>query len=103
MTHSYPPRRSSDLLSVRETGLMSALVFAGASQMLAMELWTSPVPVLTLAIAALVINLRYLMMTAVLKPWLEPIGPGRAYGSLFFTADENWAVDRKSTRLNSSH
>jgi|HigsolmetaAR204D_1030405.scaffolds.fasta_scaffold07708_5 4-azaleucine resistance transporter AzlC len=79
-------------LSVLETGLMSALVFAGASQMLAMELWTSPVPVLTVAIAALVINLRYFMMNAALMPWLQPVGPLRAYGSLFFTADENWAV-----------
>lgn len=79
-------------LSPAETGLMSALVFAGASQMLAVELWSQPVPVMTLAVAAFVINLRYLMMTPALAPWLSHVGPLRAYGSLFFTADENWAL-----------
>lgn len=79
-------------LSAAEIGLMSALVFAGASQMLAVELWSQPVPVLTLSVAAFVINLRYLMMTPALAPWLAHIGPVRAYGSLFFTTDEAWAL-----------
>jgi 4-azaleucine resistance transporter AzlC len=79
-------------LSLLETGLMSALVFAGASQMIALELWASPVPVAALTLAALVVNLRYLVMTAALVPALGGVGPARAYGSLFFTADENWAV-----------
>ncbi len=79
-------------LSAAEVGLMSALVFAGAAQMLALELWQVPVPVLGLTLAALVMNLRYLIMTPALKPWLEQVGPVQAYGSLFFTADENWAI-----------
>lgn len=79
-------------LSPAETVLMSMLVFAGAAQMLALELWTQPVPVLALTLAVAVVNLRYMMMTAVLRPWLAPLGPARAYGSLFFTADENWAI-----------
>lgn len=79
-------------LSAAEVGLMSALVFAGAAQMLALELWQVPVPVLGLTVAAFVMNLRYFIMTAALKPWLEHVGPVKAYGSLFFTADENWAV-----------
>lgn len=79
-------------LSAVETGLMSAIVFAGASQMLAVELWQDPIPLATLAMATIIINLRYLMMTAALAPWLAPVGSMRAYGSLFFTADENWAL-----------
>lgn len=79
-------------LSVLETGLMSAIVFAGASQMLALELWVEPVPVGTLAFAALVINLRYMLMTPALAPWFVHVGPAKAYGSLFFTADESWAL-----------
>lgn len=79
-------------LSLAETVLMSAIVFAGAAQMLALELWQEPVPVLSLTIAVLIINLRYMMMTAVLRPWLAPAGTLKAYGSLFFTADENWAI-----------
>lgn len=79
-------------LSLAETILMSVIVFAGAAQMIALEIWQEPVPVLSLAVAVLVINLRYMMMTAALRPWLAPLGPVKAYGSLFFTADENWAV-----------
>src|SRR5690625_3808341 len=79
-------------LSFAETLLMSAFAFAGAAQMLALELWQEPLPVLSLVVAVGIINLRYMMMTAVLRPWLSPLGPLKAYGSLFFTADENWAI-----------
>jgi len=79
-------------LSLLETGLMSALVFAGSSQMLALQLWDDPLPVAGIVAAAAIINLRYVMMTAALKPWLGPLGPLSAYGSVFFTADENWAL-----------
>lgn len=79
-------------LSAVEIGLMSTLVFAGASQAVALDLWTHPVPVLTLALTAGLVNLRYLIMNMALKPWLGTVGPLRAYGSLFFSADESWAV-----------
>lgn len=79
-------------LSLMESALMSALVFAGASQIMAMDLWTSPAPIVAASLAALVINMRYLLMTAALAPWLKPVGPLRAYGSIFLTADENWAM-----------
>jgi 4-azaleucine resistance transporter AzlC len=79
-------------LSLAETGLMSALVFAGSSQMLALQLWDDPLPVAGIVLAAGIINLRYVMMTAALKPWLAPLGRATAYGSVFFAADENWAL-----------
>jgi 4-azaleucine resistance transporter AzlC len=79
-------------LSLLETGLMSTLVFAGSSQMLALQLWDDPLPVAGIVLAAAIINLRYVMMTAALKPWLGPLRPVLSYGSVFFTADENWAV-----------
>ncbi|HLZ67889.1 MAG TPA: AzlC family ABC transporter permease [Aliidongia sp.] len=79
-------------LSLAETGLMSALVFAGSSQMLALQLWDDPLPIAGIVLAAAIINLRYVMMTAALKPWLGRLGSFSSYGSVFFTADENWAV-----------
>jgi 4-azaleucine resistance transporter AzlC len=85
-------------LSPLETVLMSGVVFAGASQMLAMELWHQPVPILTLGLAALIINLRYLMMTAALKPWLASLPRWKAYGTLYLIADENWAVSISQMR-----
>lgn len=79
-------------LSLTETGLMSALVFAGSSQMLALQLWDDPLPVAGIVLAAAIINLRYVMQTAALKPWLGPLRPSLSYGAVFFNADENWAV-----------
>jgi 4-azaleucine resistance transporter AzlC len=79
-------------LSALEIGLSSMLVFAGASQFLALELWGDPLPVLGLTLSVLVINLRHLLMGPALLPWLAPLPPAKAYGSLFFLADEVWGV-----------
>ncbi|MBL8669404.1 MAG: AzlC family ABC transporter permease [Alphaproteobacteria bacterium] len=79
-------------LAVVDVALMSITVFAGTAQMMSLQLWAEPLPILALALTTLVINLRFAMMTASLQPWLAQLGPLRAYAILFFTADENWAV-----------
>ncbi len=79
-------------LSALEATLMSLLVFAGASQMLALELWTSPPAIAGLALAVFIINLRYVMQTAALYPLLRPHGLPVTLAAIFFNADENWAV-----------
>ncbi len=71
---------------------MSGLVFAGASQMLALQLWTWPPDVAALALAVFIINLRYVVLIASLRPWLARIGRLRAAVAVFFIADENWAL-----------
>ncbi len=79
-------------LSIVEAVLMSGLVFAGSSQFVALRLWTIPLPVTTIIIMTLIVNLRLLLMGAALRPWLARIPPLAAYGSVFFMADENWAL-----------
>jgi len=79
-------------LSVAEATLMSAVVLAGASQLIAVELWEAPLPVLAIVVTTLVVNLRYVLMGASLRPWFEDLSPARAYGSLFFVTDESWAL-----------
>lgn len=79
-------------LSALEIGLTSLLVFAGASQFLALELWQQPLPLVTLFLGVLVINLRHLLMGPALLPWLAHIPPWRAYASLYFMTDESWGV-----------
>jgi len=64
----------------------------GLSQMLALQLWDDPLPVAGIVLAAAIINLRYVIQTAALRPWLGPLRPTLSYVSVFFTADENWAV-----------
>jgi 4-azaleucine resistance transporter AzlC len=79
-------------LSLVEALLMSGLVFAGASQFVAVGLWATPVPMLTIVLATAIINLRHLLMSAALSPWFLRLPPVAAYGSLFFLNDESWAL-----------
>jgi 4-azaleucine resistance transporter AzlC len=79
-------------LSLPETLLMSGLVFAGSAQFVALGLWAAPLPVGTLIVTTLIINLRHLLMGAALRPWFARLSPAVRYGSLFFLTDENWAL-----------
>ena len=79
-------------LSFGETAFMSAVVFAGSAQFVALGLWTLPPPVLALAVATFLVNFRFFLMAAtmsrVLKGWSLP----RALAVLPWVTDENWAV-----------
>jgi 4-azaleucine resistance transporter AzlC len=79
-------------LSVAEAALMSATVVAGASQIVAVELWAEPIPVVAILLTTFAVNLRYSLMGAALQPWFRHLSTTQAYGSLFFMADENWAL-----------
>lgn len=79
-------------LTVAEAALMSATVVAGAAQLLAVELWADPIPVVALVIAVTVVNLRYLLLGAALRPWIGHLPSHVTYGSAFVMADENWAL-----------
>ena len=79
-------------LSVTEATLMSAFVLAGASQLIAVELWEAPLPVVAIVATTLVVNLRYVLMSASLRPWFERLPRTHAYASLFFVTDESWAL-----------
>jgi 4-azaleucine resistance transporter AzlC len=81
-------------MSVFEVALMSGLVFAGASQFVALDMWTAPgeLPILSIVIATTIVNLRMLLMTATLRPLLSPLPTARALPATFFVTDENWAL-----------
>ena len=93
-------------LAAVQTGLddsviltMSALVFAGASQFAALELWGTQVPLLTLMITVFAINARHLLMGATLYPWLRQLPPGRRYGVMLIASDANCAVPSRQHPL----
>jgi predicted branched-subunit amino acid permease len=75
---------------------MSTLVFAGASQFAALELWGEQVPIFTLAITVFAINARHLLMGATLYPWLRQLPPGRRYGVMLTASDANWAMSMQA-------
>ena len=80
-------------LSVGEVLLMSALVFAGASQFVALDLWApGALPVGAIVLATMIINLRLMLMTATLRPLVAHLPPWRAALGMGLVADENWAM-----------
>lgn len=85
-------------LSFATTVAMSATVLAGAAQLVAVSVWDWPIPVAAVLATTLVVNLRYLLMGASLRRWFTRLSPRQAYGSLFFMADENWALTIEDLR-----
>ena len=79
-------------LSLLETLAMSGLVFAGSSQLLALELWSEPAPVLAASLAALVVNMRLAPMGAALAPWLNRLHGWRLWGTLATLVDHSYAL-----------
>ncbi len=82
-------------LTLFEATLMSALVFGGASQLVAMEVWRSPITfttVLSLAVVTAIVNARFILMGATLRPWFGTLPPWQAYSSLASTVDATWLI-----------
>lgn len=79
-------------LSPLEMLAMSSIVFAGSSQFLAVTLWTDPAPVVGVALAAFLINLRHLLMGASLAPKLGRFEGLRRFLAVHLMADEVWAL-----------
>lgn len=80
------------------TLLMSTLVFAGASQFAALELWGEQVPLFTMLATVFAINARHLLMGATLYPWLRHLPPTRRYGVMMVASDANWALAMQALR-----
>jgi 4-azaleucine resistance transporter AzlC len=85
-------------LSPLEVLLMSALVFAGGSQFLALELWAEPLPVAALALSTFLINARHLLMGAALAEPLARFGRRRSWASLLLITDETFAIAMRRHR-----
>lgn len=79
-------------LSLLEAVAMSALVCAGSSQFVVLELWASPLPIVTIVLTTLIVNLRHLLMGVSLAPWFAKLSPPQIYSSAMFLGDESWAL-----------
>ncbi len=85
-------------LSPLEVIAMSALVFAGASQFVAVDIWTDPAPWVLLSFTALLVNSRHVLMGASLAPRIVHLGRGQSLLVLFLMADEVWAMAEARAR-----
>src|SRR5690606_33108316 len=78
-------------MSPAEVALMSALVFAGGAQFAAIETWIHPAPILTLAFATFLINVRHVLMGASLSPKVK-MTRFQEFFAYYFMTDETWAL-----------
>ncbi|OQP85680.1 branched-chain amino acid ABC transporter permease [Rhizobium rhizosphaerae] len=85
-------------LSPLEAMAMSALVFAGGSQFVAMDLWTDPPAWAALGFAALLVNLRLILMSASLERAVADFAPAQKLAAFAIMADENWALAEARSR-----
>ncbi len=71
---------------------MSVVVFAGASQLAAIELLGRTAPATVVVLTALVINLRFVMYSASLAPYLRRLGGPARWVSAYVLTDQAYAV-----------
>lgn len=71
---------------------MSAIVFAGASQLAAIELLGESAPVLVVIATAVVINLRMLMYSASIAPYLSHLSRVTRSGLAYLLVDQVYAM-----------
>ncbi|MDF1515227.1 MAG: AzlC family ABC transporter permease [Anaerolineae bacterium] len=58
-------------LSLMNTLLMSVIVYAGSSQLIAVGLFAAAVPGLTIILTTFIVNLRHMLFSAALSPYLK--------------------------------
>jgi 4-azaleucine resistance transporter AzlC len=79
-------------LSSLEVTLMSALVFAGGSQFVAMDIWMHPASWSALAFSALLVNIRHVLMSASIGTKMRAFSSPTKYAAMLLLADEIWAM-----------
>lgn len=92
-------------LSLLQSVLMNALVFAGASQLVALEVWPRHFTLGVIAGLALVVatvNARLLLITASLQPGLCHLPAWQIYPLLHITTDPAWLITMRAQREGAS-
>lgn len=79
--------------TVFETGLMSLLVYAGASQFIAVGMIASSAEIATIVLTTFLVNLRHMLMSASLAQQLQGQSKKRLAAFSFLVTDESFAVN----------
>lgn len=83
-------------LSVVEAALMSATVYSGSAQTATVSGMAAGAGIGACVTTILMLNARYLLYGAALRPWLGRVSPLQAYTSLYFLGDGNWVLSMKA-------
>ncbi len=79
-------------LSFFQSTVMNILVFAGASQLAAVDLMTKNAAVLVVVITGLIINLRFILYSAAMSPFLQKSPFWIKFFCAYSLTDQNYAV-----------
>jgi predicted branched-subunit amino acid permease len=79
-------------LSAAESAIMSATVFSGTAQIAVLQMWQTTVTLLPIFFTVLMMNTRYILMGAALRPWLGTLPTGKAALCLFFLVDGSFVL-----------
>ena len=85
-------------LTAGQAVAMSAFVYAGASQLVALEVWRglwSPSALLEVATLTGIVNARLILMGASLQAWVADEPAWRRALNLFFLTDANWLLSSR--------
>lgn len=83
-------------LSALEAIVMSTLVYSGSAQVATVGSLAAGLSLLAAAATVLMLNARYMLYGAALRPWLGRASVPQAYGSLYFLGDGNWLLSMKA-------
>jgi predicted branched-subunit amino acid permease len=79
-------------LTVVEAVVMSATVFSGTAQIAVLQAWSSTQAVLAMFAIVMVVNARYILMSAALRTWLSQIRHWQAIAVLLILVDGTFAI-----------
>ncbi|MDB5568039.1 MAG: AzlC-like [Tardiphaga sp.] len=80
-------------LTLAEVEVMMATVYGGLSQFVAVQSWPdrlTPSSIATLALLTLTVNIRFMLMSATLRPWFGTLPAWQAYPSMLLVTDGGW-------------
>jgi predicted branched-subunit amino acid permease len=72
--------------------IMSLLIFSGAALIVALQLITTQAPALVVVFSALVVNLRFMIYSASLAPYLNRLSVGRKSLLAYLLSDQAYAA-----------
>ncbi|MGH2399866.1 MAG: AzlC family ABC transporter permease [bacterium] len=78
---------------------MSSIVFAGSAQFIGTQLFSAGAPGLLILLTTFVVNLRHLLYSASVAPYLRPLRPAWKWLLAYLLTDEAYAVTITRLRL----
>jgi 4-azaleucine resistance transporter AzlC len=83
-------------LSTLEATVMSVAVYSGSAQTATLSGMLAGAGIGASVVTILMLNARYLLYGAALRPWLGQASTLRAYSSLYLLGDGNWVLSMKA-------